>query len=77
MDRYLLKDGLLYHVRYLADQKTLTDPQQIKELAKELSAEELCVDEQLHRYDQNAEYTVYYRDSAGQTVRSVKCLKGL
>ena len=77
VDRYLLKDGLLYRVRYLADQKTMTDPQQIKALAKELSAEELCVDELLHRHDQNAEYTVYYRDSAGQTVRSVKCLKGL
>lgn len=76
VDRYMLKDGLLYHVRYLADQQTMTDPQQIKEVAKELSIEELCVDEQLNRHDRNTEYTVYYRDSAGQTVRSVKCLKG-
>lgn len=76
-DRYLLKDGLLYHVRYLADQQTITDPQKIAELAKELYAEELCADVQLNPKDQNAEYTVYYRDSAGQTVKCVKCLRGL
>lgn len=77
VDRYLMKEGLLYHVRYLADQQTITDPQKIGELAEELYAEELCVDQQLHQKDQNTEYTVYYRDSAGQTVNSVKCLKGL
>ena len=77
VDRYLIKVGLLYHVRYMADQRTITDKQEIGELAKELFAEELCVDAQLDRKDRNTEYTVYYRDSAGQTVRNVKCLKGL
>lgn len=76
-DRYLMKDGLLYHVRYLADQRTITDPQRTGDVAKELYVEELCVDGQLNRKDRNTEYTVYYRDSEGQTVRSVKCLKGL
>ena len=73
----MIKVGLLYHVRYMADQRTITDKQEIGELAKELFAEELCVDAQLDRKDRNTEYTVYYRDSAGQTVRNVKCLKGL
>lgn len=76
VDKYVLKDGLLYHVRYLADQRTITDPHKIAQLAEELYIEELCVDEQLRPKDQNTEYTVYYRDSAGQTARSVKCLKG-
>lgn len=76
-DKYLVNEGLFYHVRYLADQNTITDPQEIGELAKELFAEELCVDEQLNRKNQNTEYTVFYRDSAGRTVRKVKCLKGL
>lgn len=76
-DHYLWKDGLLYNVRYLADQQTITDPQKIAELSKELYVADFCVDEKLNLKNQNTEYTVYYRDSAGQTVKRVKCRKGL
>ena len=76
-DRYLFQNGLLYNVRYLAAQDTVTDPQKIAELSADLYVEEFCVDRQLNLKDENTEYTVYYRDSEGQTVRSVKCWKDL
>ena len=76
-DRYLFQDGLLYNVRYLAAQNTVTDPQKIAELSGDLYVEEFCVDHLLNLKDENTEYTVYYRDSGGRTVRSVKCLRGI
>ena len=77
VDRYMMQDGLLYNVRYLAAQDTVTDPEKIAELSETLSIEDFCVDQQLNLKDQNTEYTVYYRDSAGQTVRRVKCRQGI
>ena len=77
MDRYMMQDGLLYNVRYLAAQDTVTDPEKIAELAKTLFIEAFCVDDQLCLKDRNTEYTVSYRDSTGQTVRRVKCRKGI
>ena len=77
IDRYLFQDGLLYSVRYLAAQDTVTDPQKIAELSKELYVEEFCEDHLLNLKDENTEYTVYYRDSEGRTVSSVKCWKDI
>ena len=77
VDRYMMQDGLLYNVRYLAAQDTVTDPEKIAELAKTLFIEAFCVDDQLCLKDRNTEYTVSYRDSTGQTVRRVKCRKGI
>lgn len=77
IDRYLFQDGLLYNVRYLAAQDTVTDPQKIAELSKELYVEEFCEDHLLNLKDKNTEYTVYYRDSEGRTVSSVKCWKDI
>lgn len=76
-DRYMIQEGLLYSTRYLAAQNTVTDPEKIAKLAKELYIEQFCVDQQLNLKDQNTEYTVYYRDSEGQTINSVKCWKGI
>ena len=74
-DRYMMQDGLLYNVRYLAAQDTVREPEKIMELSKTLAIEEFCVDEQLYLKDRNTEYMVSYRDSTGQTVRRVKCWK--
>ena len=68
---------LFRSVRYLAAQDTVTDPEKIAELAKTLFIEAFCVDDQLCLKDRNTEYTVSYRDSTGQTVRRVKCRKGI
>ncbi len=76
-DRYAVQNGLLYKVRYLEAQDTVTDPEKIAELSEELYIEEFCVDRQLNLMNRDVEYTVYFRDSEGQTVGSVKCLTGI
>lgn len=74
VDSYMLSDGLLYDVRYLESEKTVTDPENMTMVSENLFVEELCVDSLLHVMNQDIEFTVYYRDSAGRTVNSVKCL---
>lgn len=74
MDQYLLTDGLLYDVRALESRRTARDREQIQEMAKKLVPEELCIDSVLLRKDTQREYTVYYKDSDGRTVNSIKCL---
>lgn len=74
VERYLFSEGLLYNSRYLESEKTITEPAQIKEMSGELFPKEFCVDYLLKLTDWDTEYTVYYRDSTGQTVSSVACL---
>lgn len=77
VDKYLFSQGLLYDARYLEAEKTITDPKKIAEMSQDLFPEEFCVDYLLNGVDFDTEYTVYYRDSMGKTVNSVKCLAGM
>lgn len=77
VDRYLFSEGLLYDTRYLEAEKTITDPEKIGEIAQGLFPEEFSVDYLLNIVDFDTEYTVYYRDSGGKTVKSVKCLSAM
>lgn len=74
VDSYMFTDGLLYDVRYLESEKIVTDPDNMTEMSQTLFAEDFCVDSLLHAMNPDTEFTVYYRDSTGRTVNSVKCL---
>lgn len=74
VDSYMFTDGLLYDVRYLESEKIITDPKNMTEMSQTLFAEDFCVDSLLHVMNPDMEFTVYYRDSTGRTVNSVKCL---
>ncbi len=74
VDSYMFTDGLLYDVRYLESEKIVTDPENMTEMSQTLFVEDFCVDSLLHAMNPDTEFTVYYRDSAGRTVNSVKCL---
>lgn len=74
VDSYMLTDGLLYDMRYLESERTVTDSQEMTVLSQTLSVEDFCVDSLLHVMNPDTEFTVYYRDSSGRTASSVKCL---
>lgn len=74
IDSYIVTDGLLYDVRYLESRKTITDPKDMTIMSQTLFVEDLCEDPFLDIMNPDTEFTVYYRDSAGKTVSSVKCL---
>lgn len=74
VDSYMLTEGLLYDVRYLESEKTVTDSKKVTQMSQTLFVEDFCVDPLLHAMDRDTEFIVYYRDSAGRTVNSVKCL---
>lgn len=73
VDKYMLTQGLLYHWDSLEWKKTFTNENDIKELSEGLCPEEFCVDYLLNEKNPDMEFTVYYRDSQGKTVNSVKC----
>ena len=73
VDKYMLTEGALYQWNALEWEKTLTDKCSIEELAEGICWEELCVDYLLNEKNMNMEFTVYYRDSKGQTVDYIKC----
>lgn len=74
VDSYVVMDGLLYDVRYLESRKTITDPKNMTTMSQTLFVEDLCEDTLLNIMNPDTEFTVYYRDSAGRTVSSVRCL---
>lgn len=72
-DKYLITEGLLYDVRSLAWEKEIYEEPYINELAEDLHYEGFCVDTLLNRKNPYLEFTVYYRDSQGKTVNTIKC----
>lgn len=74
VDKYMFTDGLLYDVRYLESEKIVTDSENMTNVSQTLFVEDFCVDSHLHVMNPDTEFTVYYRDSTGRTVNSVKCL---
>lgn len=74
VDKYMFTDGLLYDVRYLESEKIVTDSENMTNVSQTLFVEDFCVDSDLHVMNPDTEFTVYYRDSTGRTVNSVKCL---
>lgn len=72
-DKYLETEGLLYHVRSLEWEKEITGEEYVYELAGDLHYEGFCVDTLLNQKNPYLEFTVYYRDSQGKTVNSIKC----
>ena len=74
VDSYMFTDGLLYDVRYLESEKIVTDSENMTSMSQTLFVEDFCVDSLLNAMNPDTEFTVYYRDSAGRTVNSVKCL---
>lgn len=74
VDKYMSTEGFLYDVRYLESQKTITDQIKMTEMSLNLFPEELWIDRLQDHVGRDMEYFVTYRDSAGKTVKKVKCL---